>query len=115
MDNQNLELTQREREVLMELFEENLLRDNYRDYHGKHQTRIYRSRHLDIKDVRFAKKVKQDPILQSLVEKKVIVKEKIWYRLYIKESYMNAIYNLADQGNWDLVTQLANTWIEVQE
>ena len=41
MDNQNLELTQREREVLMELFEENLLRDNYRDFYGKHKTRIY--------------------------------------------------------------------------
>lgn len=115
MADQNLELTPGEREKLMELFAENLLRDNYRDYEGKPKVRIMRSPHIDIKDVRFAKRIAESEVIQSLIEKKVIVKDQFWHRIYLKKDFVKAIYNLADQGNWELITQLANTWVDVQE
>lgn len=115
MEDQTLELSLRECEILMELFRENLLRDNYRDHQGNHRTRIMRSRHIDIKDIRFAQKIKQERPLQKLLDQKIIIKDQIWYRFYLKKEYMKAIYNLADQGHWELITQMVGVWIEIQQ
>lgn len=107
-----LTLNQNELDMVMLIFNQFALHEFYRDENGKIRKRLMRQRHIWISDKKFFQKNEGKKSIKTLLEKKVIVPHLVGFRIGIKEEYLNQIYNLADNGDWELVKQLSAVWLE---
>lgn len=114
---QSIKLTEHERKVVADIFFEYTLHEFYLDDRNRKQKRFMRQRAIWINDEQFLKKNKSKKSIQSLVRKNIIVKHLFGYRLFIRNEYLEQLYDLADtaeQENHHLILQLASVWVEPQ-
>ncbi|WP_157558504.1 hypothetical protein [Microscilla marina] len=112
-----LKLTEHERKVIADIFFEYTLHEFYYDEHHQRQKKFMRQRAIWINDEQFLEKNKKKKSIQSLVNKKIIVKHLVGYRLFIRPEYLDQLYDLADTAeseNHDLILQLTSVWVEPQ-
>lgn len=107
-----VELSSYERETLMQLFRQNCLYEPFIDDRGRKTRRLMRKRVILILDKKFPEAYPRQKSLQSLIRRKIIVPHLVGYRIQVRPPYVKKIYSLADQGQWELITQLAGQWIE---
>lgn len=112
-----LKLSDHERKAVADIFFEYTLHEFYLDERLRKQKRFMRQRAIWINDEQFLKKNKSKKSIQSLVRKNIIVKHLFGYRLFIRQEFLDQLYDLADTAepeNHDLILQLASVWVEPQ-
>lgn len=111
---ERLVLSNHERSIIMELWQTYCLHEYIPDEKGRRKKKLMRQKNIWINDIHFLKKNKHKKSINNLIEQKVIQAHPIMgFTFKIREEYLHKIYNLADAGNWDLLEQLAELWIEV--
>lgn len=103
-------LNQHEREALRFILEEFLLYQSYRNLPTR---QCMRQRTIWINRKNFLENNAKMKGVRGLYRKKAIKPHAILgYTISIKEEYLSQIYNLLDNGDWDLVLQLAGIWLD---
>lgn len=112
-DEEFVELSASERDVLKTILQDFLLLQNSRKPSGKRIHSYMKQRKIWINQRDFLVKHARPKIVKSLYEKKVIQKHPIvGYVLGIKEMYLEQIFDLLNNEDWDLVLQLAGVWVD---
>lgn len=115
MDEDTLILSEYERKIVIRLFLEHALEDNFIDDTGVKRKRWMRNAAIWIRDRDFFKKNKRKKSILSLIKKNILVAHPIMgYTFSIKTEYISRVYSLMDNGDTELVEQLAGVWLETK-
>jgi hypothetical protein len=111
-DDSFLELTHTEREALRLILSEFLL---YQNYQGAGKRYCMRQKSIWINRKNFLEPNKHPKGAKGLWKKKAIQKHPILgYQISIKPMYLDQIYTLLDNDDWELVMHLAGVWIDAE-
>lgn len=108
-----IELTTSERDALRIILEGFLLRQSYKNKRGV-KSMYMRQHKIWINNKNFLQNNTKPRGVNGLLRKKILHPHPILgYYVCIKETYLSQIYNLLDNGDWDLALQLSGVWLEV--
>jgi hypothetical protein len=113
METPDLQLTAFECQAIQALFSKYALIESYQDSKGCRRQRYMRQRTIWINDKNF-KPQEQSRSIRNLITKKVIVAHWVGYKFSIRAEYFQQIYALLDNGDDEMVFQMAAVWLEVQ-
>lgn len=116
MSEKPLTFNQYEQDLVMKLvFEEYALFKLDKSAFYPVKKTFMRNRTIWISDPKFLEKNKGRRSIINLMEKGVIQRHILGYKICIRAQYLQQIYNLADAGQLELVRQLMGLWVEAKE
>lgn len=102
-----------EREVLEDIIKKYLLLQNFVNAQGRRIKFYMTQKSIWINDKHLLKKHPRSRIVHALLRKNVIQPHHIvGYCIHINEAYINQIFDLLNNENWELVMQLSGVWVD---